>query len=189
MEGARKARRRYGYGKRADLYNDIYYDIDEFNDYRDTEERYDDFFSDCSTSHERDEELDTKEEQSSEECPICCNIRPLVKLMKGCNHPSACAVCLREIYINQAQEDVRNYPLKCYYPTCDRIVTHVQLSNHDLCRSEKELTKHHRFHVLAKAYKKGTRSVAHCPHCDFPREMNDNRREPNNNMQELRPRV
>jgi len=166
-----KSPKKYASGKRAALYNDICYDIDEFDEYRDTEELYDDFFLDSSTSHEREEELDKKKEESSEECPICCNIRPLVKLMKGCNHPSACAVCLREMYINQAQQDVRNYPLKCYHPACDRIVTHAQLRQHNLCRSEKELTKHHRLHVLAKAYK-GTRIVAHCPDCDFPHEMN-----------------
>jgi len=101
-------------------------------------------------------------------CEICWETRPLVSLMKKCNHAPVCHECLREFYVNQAQQDVSNYPLQCYDPSCRKDVRDVQLINHDLIRSEKELKKHYSFTILGKAYS-GGRGTVDCPECDFPK--------------------
>jgi len=106
----------------------------------------------------------------AEECPICCETRPLVALMKKCKHPPACRECLHEIYVNQAQQDVKNYPLQCYYPTCKKEVSAPILKNRSIFYSDNELKKHHRFANLAKAYR-GSGKIVHCPHCDCPKEI------------------
>mmetsp|Transcript_21801 Transcript_21801/g.33143 ORF Transcript_21801/g.33143 Transcript_21801/m.33143 type:complete len:303 (-) Transcript_21801:200-1108(-) len=106
----------------------------------------------------------------AEECPICCETRPLVALMKNCNHSPACRECLHEIYVNQAQQDVKNYPLECYHPTCKKEVSAPVLKNRSIFYNEGEVTKHHRFSNLAKAYR-GSGKIVHCPHCDCPKEI------------------
>lgn len=105
------------------------------------------------------------------ECQICCEIRPLVPLLNKCNHAPVCHECLREIYVNQAQKNVSNYPLHCYHPLCRKQVHDVHLIKHNLIFSEKEFTKHYRLTVLSKAYS-GSRDIVHCPQCDFPRIVN-----------------
>lgn len=105
------------------------------------------------------------------ECQICCEIRPLVPLLKKCNHAPVCHVCLREIYVNQAQQNVLNYPLQCYHPSCRKQIHDVHLVKHNLIFSEKELTKHYRLKVLGKAYS-GSRDIVHCPQCEFPKIVN-----------------
>eukprot|EP01083_Nonionella_stella_P103302 294874_1 len=85
----------------------------------------------------------------AEECPICCETRPLITLMKNCKHPPACRECLHEIYVNQAQQDVKNYPLQCYHPTCKKEVSAPVLKNRSIFCAENELKKHHRFANLA----------------------------------------
>lgn len=104
---------------------------------------------------------------SRTKCCICLEVLPVVKLMNKCNHPAACHACLYQVYIVQAQKSVENYPLKCFYPLCGRPVRETQLTQHDLVRSEKELARHHRLVVLAKAYA-GKRVVVHCAKCDHP---------------------
>jgi hypothetical protein len=103
---------------------------------------------------------------SQDECAICLEVRPLVQFMKRCKHPQACHSCLRA-YIVEAQTDVSNYPLKCFHPSCQRLVRDRQLQQHGLTKSPDELIKHHRLSTLAKAYA-GTKTVTHCPVCDQP---------------------
>ena len=126
------------------------------------------------SDHEReDESAQTRSKTTKMECPICCEHRPLISLMAKCNHPPACYECLREIYVKQAQKDVTNYPLQCFYPSCRKPVRDKQLILHGLVRCKDELKKHHRFTTLAKAYAKPeTNKIAHCPDCDEPRAVN-----------------
>mmetsp|Transcript_8340 Transcript_8340/g.4954 ORF Transcript_8340/g.4954 Transcript_8340/m.4954 type:complete len:299 (+) Transcript_8340:78-974(+) len=125
--------------------------------------------------YEHDEECagtkpSTSPIHDEKECPICCEIRPLVSLMKKCNHPPACRECLHEIYVSQAQENVSNYPLQCYHPECSKPILASQLISHSIFGSEKEIQKHYRFSLLAKAYSDfNTRMLVHCPDCDFPK--------------------
>lgn len=105
------------------------------------------------------------------ECQIYCEIRPLVPLLNKCNHAPVCHGCLREIYVNQAQQNVSNYPLQCYHPSCKKQVHEVHLIKHNLICSEKEFTKHHRLTVLGKAYS-GSKDIVNCPQCEFPRIVN-----------------
>jgi len=105
------------------------------------------------------------------ECSICCEVRPLVSLLKKCDHPPSCHECLREIYINQAQQDISNYPLQCFHPSCRRPVRETQLIQHGLLKSEQELTKHYRLTVMSKAYT-STKKVTYCPECDFTSKVN-----------------
>jgi len=82
----------------------------------------------------------------------------------------ACYQCLRKIYVSLAHEDISNFPLKCFHPSCVRLVRETQLLKHHLVRSEEELAKHHRLSVLRKAYA-GSKLVAHCPTCDHPKHL------------------
>ena len=103
------------------------------------------------------------------ECPICYEHGPLHRLMKNCKHAPACYDCLREIYITQAQRDVANYPLLCFHPSCTAIVREAQIRR--WVKTEKEMSKHHRLHVLSKAYSSQHKLVIHCPVCDHPRQF------------------
>ena len=132
---------------------------------------------------------------SGVECSICFdnNCQNLVQIMNVCaSHPPACYDCLRQHYIIHGQEDVSNYPLRCFHPDCDRIVHGSQLDKHGLFRSNDEKTRHYRLIELAKTYKakakrnaqeeslsdtsnrSDTVKVAHCPFCDHPRRFVDN---------------
>ncbi len=105
------------------------------------------------------------------ECSICCEIAPLVPLLKNCNHEPQCRSCLRKMYVEHAQQDISNYPLQCYHPSCKRTIGETQLVRHDLLNSNKELLKHRRLTVLSKAYRR-VQKVVHCPECDFPQVVN-----------------
>lgn len=110
-----------------------------------------------------------------QQCPICCEDRPLIALMRECNHPPTCYHCLRQIYVVHAQQSVTNYPLECYHPSCNKVVRDTQLIKHNLVLTEKELQKHYRFSTLAKAYTNSQRyKVVHCPDCDTPRAVINN---------------
>lgn len=143
------------------LYDDDY----EFDDW---DQDYDyDIFS-CN-----DKPQTKKETIIEEECPICCEVAQLVPLLRNCNHSPACRSCLRKIYINQAQENVSNYPLRCYHPSCKLPVHDTQLIQHQLVQSEAEIKKHYRLSTLQKAYiNPNVNSIVHCPHCDCPRALN-----------------
>lgn len=134
-------------------------------------EEYDDTFLEQDQIQMHDDYRTTSKSINDEkECPICCETRPLISLMKKCNHPPACRECLHEIYVSQAQENVSKYPLKCYHPECSKPILASQLMHHDIFYTEEELQKHHRFCTLAKAYSNAnTRMIVHCPDCDFPK--------------------
>jgi hypothetical protein len=132
--------------------------------------------SSTASNAEEEEENNTKNTNTTTsssvgECSICCEVRPLVSLLKKCDHPPSCRECLREIYINQAQQDISNYPLQCFHPSCRRPVRETQLIQHGLLKSEEELIKHYRLTVLSKAYT-STKKVTYCPECEFPSKVN-----------------
>mmetsp|Transcript_50973 Transcript_50973/g.75633 ORF Transcript_50973/g.75633 Transcript_50973/m.75633 type:complete len:348 (-) Transcript_50973:116-1159(-) len=142
----------------------------------------DDFYNVSSEVTTRDncyfwdeQENNKEQEQGVVEvlCPICFETRhtPLMPLVKNCNHPpAACRECLREIYIHQAPQNVSNYPLRCYYPSCDRRVRETQLIHHDLIESNAELAKYRRLVLIAKANRNRGMYV-YCPNCDLPHSM------------------
>jgi len=107
----------------------------------------------------------------AKECQICYEIRPLVSLSNKCNHEPVCHGCLREMYVNQAQRDVSNYPLRCFHPSCRKVVNSGQLIKNNLFYSKKELTKHYRLEILRQAYS-SSKDIVHCPQCEFPRIVN-----------------
>jgi hypothetical protein len=99
-------------------------------------------------------------------CPICFEYKTnLLVLMKNCHHPPACVQCLRELYIKQAQQNVQNYPLRCFDPSCTRLVRDTQIQQ--LARNQEEIKKHYRLCVLQKSYK-CAQQVSNCPNCDHP---------------------
>jgi hypothetical protein len=111
--------------------------------------------------------IDERQEYT-QTCAICLETKPLVSLMRQCNHAKACSSCLREFFVVQAQRDVSSYPLHCFFPSCHRIVTSDTLLRQGLLRSDEEAGRHYRLAELAKAYR-GTRRVVHCPGCDHPK--------------------
>lgn len=149
------------------------------DDYFSYEEDMDDYYSSNDEyMHESKEDKLSPELTSStmlptstnmQQCPICCDdYASLTPLMKQCNHPPCCQNCLREIYINQAQQDITNYPLRCYHPSCTKVIRDTQLFQHQLVRTKEELKRHYRFTNLAKAYKDRRKKVIHCPNCEMP---------------------
>lgn len=103
---------------------------------------------------------------STSECALCFEQKPLMKLMKSCQHQSACHDCLHRYYIQIAQQDISMYPLKCWHPACSsRLLHNEQIQK--LVKSKEELTKHHRLSVLASARKKSN-LTADCPSCEHP---------------------
>mmetsp|Transcript_30779 Transcript_30779/g.46683 ORF Transcript_30779/g.46683 Transcript_30779/m.46683 type:complete len:297 (+) Transcript_30779:49-939(+) len=100
------------------------------------------------------------------ECTLCFEQKPLMKLMKSCQHQSACHDCLYRFYIQIAQQDISMYPLKCWHPACSsRLLQNEQIQK--LVKSKEELTKHYRLSVLASARRK-SKLTADCPSCEHP---------------------
>eukprot|EP00558_Chaetoceros_sp_UNC1202_P013127 CAMPEP_0197240698 /NCGR_PEP_ID=MMETSP1429-20130617/6923_1 /TAXON_ID=49237 /ORGANISM="Chaetoceros sp., Strain UNC1202" /LENGTH=274 /DNA_ID=CAMNT_0042700389 /DNA_START=98 /DNA_END=919 /DNA_ORIENTATION=+ len=167
-----------------DYYADDYYfdDYDYGYDYIGDYDYGYDYIGDyeCDDEIEQPHTQDVVARTGEQECSICCEVRPLVSLFRKCKHPPTCRECLREIYVNQAQEDVSNYPLRCFYPSCKRSVRGAQLIRHNLVRSDDELQRHYRLDVLQKHYRiqksyaRGV-NIVHCPDCDFPRSVRENR--------------
>ena len=77
--------------------------------------------------------------QVQQSYPIYFEERPLIALVKECNHPAACYIYLRQIYVIQDQESVSNYPLQCYHSLWTKIVRDTQLTQYKLIKYEKEL--------------------------------------------------
>ena len=85
------------------------------------------------------------------ECPICFAEGPVVPINSGnglvagcCSwHDAACFKCLQRIYIIDAQNDVSNYPLRCYHPQCQNQIRWGQLHKHKLIRSKEENDAYH----------------------------------------------
>ena len=101
-------------------------------------------------------------------CTICLEDCTLVRLTKSCQHDHACRACLREQYVQQAQTDISNYPLRCFYPGCSTHIRAANLERHDVFRSPQELVRHHRLTALNKALVTPGQHAAHCPACDHP---------------------
>ncbi|CAB9525481.1 expressed unknown protein [Seminavis robusta] len=102
-------------------------------------------------------------------CAICLEEDvALVRLFKNCQHALACSACLRQVYVRHAQKDVAQYPLRCFHPSCSKILQQTQLER--LALDSAELSKHYRWTVLAKSYQNPQSKVLHCPSCDHPRQ-------------------
>ena len=103
-------------------------------------------------------------------CPICFEAAPVVVLSKKCWHEPACYACLRKVLVTNAQKDVRNYPLTCFHPQCQKPVVVEQLQKHGLLHTSEEVKKHHELTVLAKKRKNSFLTIR-CPYpdCDHPR--------------------
>ena len=113
-----------------------------------------------------------QEKEVLEHCSICCEDRPLISLMKKCDHERTCHECLREIYVKQAQESVSNYPLRCYHPSCKKPVHFSPLILNNLFHSKKEIKKHHRLSALGKVYSNTKKNkIVYCPECEEPTKV------------------
>jgi transcription elongation factor Elf1 len=108
---------------------------------------------DSSVQDEDEEEEDNvkAEEAVADSCAICLEThKPLIQLMKKCNHPRACYDCLRKHYVLNARAGITGYPLRCFWPGCDRCVRDVQLRR--LVTSEEEMTAHYARASMRKQY-------------------------------------
>ena len=61
--------------------------------------------------------------------------------MNKCHHPQACYERLRLQYVVHAQEDAANYPLKCFWPGCERTLRDVQVRQ--FVENRHELEQHY----------------------------------------------
>ena len=107
-------------------------------------------------------------------CAICLDEKQTLRVMKKCQHPLACEDCLRETFVVQAQKNIWNYPLKCFYPSCNKLIGKTQIEL--FTRTEEELKRHYRFSVLGQSYR-GSQQVVHCPSCDHPKHFHRPRNE------------
>lgn len=143
-------------------------DHDDMIDYSYAFDKGDDF--DLYSYDDIDEHNSIPEKVSEEQCPICCEVKPLFSFMKKCHHAPACQQCYREVYVKHAQENVSNFPIKCYYPSCEIHVATDNLVRHNLFHNIKEFKRHNTLTALSKAYKDPTRNkIVHCPNCDVPK--------------------
>jgi hypothetical protein len=93
-------------------------------------------------------------------CPICLEHKSsaeLVQLFKGCQHVSACKLCLHSHYVEHAMHDVNNFPLKCFWPSCTRYLRNVQLQG--FVKHINEIEAFHRLEANAKQAKKMARKL------------------------------
>ena len=113
-------------------------------------------------------------DSSSSECPICFEISPVLLLSNKCSwHDAACLKCLRRFYVTNAQKDVKNYPLCCFYPQCRRPIQTSQLEKHKILKPGIETFGHHRMIILQKAQSAKNARTVYCPTCDMPRVIRD----------------
>lgn len=105
-------------------------------------------------TQEKEQGLDCGEQQHVSSgkavCCICLEEKPLIRLMKKCRcHPSACKECLREMYIVHSLSDHSKYPLKCFWPGCDRPLRDVQVKK--FAFNQKDVEKYYRFEAQGKS--------------------------------------
>lgn len=147
---------------------------DEVMDYYDSAYFFDEYYDEEEYDQVDDNESDsietsTQSSRKEEYCPICCEVtsEPLFNLMRNCNHPPACKSCYQKIYVTEAQKDVSNYPLTCFFPSCNIHVALSQLERHGLVKNDKERRKHQHLSAMASAYQKPDKyKLANCPKCD-----------------------
>ena len=125
--------------------------------------------SDVSSSLIDSRSIKEENTDNVKQCPICCEERYLINLMKKCTHEPACYQCLREIFVTQAQQNVSNYPLVCYHPECRKPIHDDLLIRHNLVSSDEELKRHYRLKTLGQVYADSERKkVVYCPACEEP---------------------
>lgn len=150
-------------------FDDYFFEEDDDNFYKCFEDEEYESGRDKNSSIQTGESIITagykkKDPSEVKQCPICCEDLPLIPLMKNCTHEPACQQCLREIFVKQAQENVSNYPLLCYHPSCRKPLHDAQLLLHNLVRSDKELQTHYRLKTLGKVYSDPKRKkLVYCP--------------------------
>lgn len=108
------------------------------------------------------------------ECLICFETRPLITFSGKCNwHDGACYECLRRLYVSDASTNmIRNYPLQCFHPQCQRILQFSQLDKHNLFHTEKEVYRFYEMLTIQKIGRIDRLKTVHCPECDMPRAIN-----------------
>jgi len=89
-----------------------------------------------------------RHEETIAPCFLCCEIKQVVKLMKNCRHPLACQDCLHQRYIVEAQMHSSNYPLKCFWPACERVLRDTQMRM--ITQDATELQQHFKKEQRAK---------------------------------------
>lgn len=108
------------------------------------------------------------DQQQEAQCTVCYDTLPLGILTRNCKNHPACHECLRKIYVEYAQEDVSNYPLRCFHPSCNnKVLQDSHLISHGLFHSDKELKKHQKMTLIAKANKDRDK-FDYCPRCELP---------------------
>ena len=108
------------------------------------------------------------------ECPICFEARPLLSIGRTCWHQPACRDCLRGYFVIDAQQDINNFPLKCFHPQCNLRIRGEQLEKLGLFECAAEKAKHYYLAELAKRKRHGDSCrLIHCPSCDHPRIFQD----------------
>lgn len=148
----------------------------EYEAARDLEAYYDEECHDADGIFAGDDECPpgdyTKEERQEEiaECPLCFEIGPVLRLGRKCWHPAACRSCLRQYLVENAQKDVKNFPLKCFHPLCNAPVRGQQIESNKLFQNEQERKRHYHLTEVAKRKRAGDKvRLVHCPSCDHPK--------------------
>ena len=71
------------------------------------------------------------------QCAICLEEKAnVVRMMHKCSHPAACRDCLQTYYLDQQMKDVSLFPLRCFWPGCDRTLRDVQIRH--LCQGRND---------------------------------------------------
>lgn len=82
----------------------------------------------------------------------------MTQLMNKCRHPAACYECLRTHYVHYAMTDPENFPLKCFWPGCDRTVRDVQMRR--LTRSAREMRTYYQNEMQVRIRRKEQERMA-----------------------------
>ena len=79
-----------------------------------------------------------------QQCAICLEeVTNVIRLLHRCNHPSACMSCLWTLYIDhRLNEESPTFPLRCFWPECNRTLRDVQIRR--LARNQKEIQLYYR---------------------------------------------
>ena len=82
----------------------------------------------------------------------------MTRLMNNCQHPADCYDCLRTNYVQYAMTDPSNFPLKCFWPGCERTVRDIQMRR--LTKSARDWRTYYQNEMEAKNRRKEQERLA-----------------------------
>lgn len=86
---------------------------------------------------------------TSEQCAICLEAKTdILNLIQKCSHPRACFDCLRTHYVKYEMENATSFPLRCFWPGCNRVLRDTQIRR--LVKKDSEMQRFYRQQRLAR---------------------------------------